>query len=99
MVNLSVALANAYITPLPPSPDDLRSAANAEPTPAPQQAPPPTKKGAKADQQLAATSGGPSGASSTTVKTEDLKSAVEVNHLIEQILIIFFCNKRYVNMQ
>jgi len=80
LVNLCVALANAYITPLPPSADDIRSASNTETTPVPQQAATTTKKGAKGDQQVAATTSGSSGPSSTAVKSEDLKSALEVNH-------------------
>jgi hypothetical protein len=79
LVNLCVALANAYIIPLPPSADDVRSTTNVEAAPAPQQAAPATKKGAKGDQQPTATSGSSSGASSQAVKSEDLKAAVEVN--------------------
>ncbi len=84
MVNLCVSLASGYITPLPPSADDIRSASNTEPTPVVQQTAPTTKKGAKGDQQISATTGGTSGSSSSVIKNEDLKSALEVNHLIKE---------------
>jgi hypothetical protein len=84
LVNLCVALANAYITLLPPSADDIRSASKTETTPVPQQAALTTKKGVKGDQQLPTTTGGFSPASSATVKNEDLKSALEVNYLMKK---------------
>jgi hypothetical protein len=84
LVNLCVALANGYITPLPPSADDIRSASNPESTPVVQQTAPTTKKGAKGDQQISATTGGSSGSSSSSIKNEDLKSALEVNHFIKK---------------
>jgi hypothetical protein len=74
LVNLCVALANAYITPLPLSPDELKT----ETGPVSQQPAATTKKGAKADPQAAATAGVPAGPSTTGIKNEDLKAALEV---------------------
>ncbi|CAF4907544.1 unnamed protein product, partial [Rotaria sp. Silwood1] len=79
LVNLCVALGNAYITPLPVSADDTRSISNVETTPIPQQAPTTTiKKGTKADQQTTATNVVPAGSPLTTVKTDDLKAALDI---------------------
>ncbi|CAF3402753.1 unnamed protein product [Rotaria sp. Silwood1] len=79
LVNLCVALGNAYITPLPVSADDTRSISNVETTPIPQQAPTTTiKKGTKADQQTTATNVVPVGSPLTTVKTDDLKAALDI---------------------
>lgn len=80
-MNLSVALANAYITSLPVSVEDTRS----EASPLPQHSgatPVAAKKGAKGDQQPVATSGGSSGSPASNVKNEDVKSALEVSNLI-----------------
>jgi hypothetical protein len=78
LVNLCVALANGYITPLSSTTDELKT----ETTPALQQAATTTKKGAKGDQQPTATSAPTSGSLSTAVKNDDLKAALEVNHLV-----------------
>ncbi|CAF0762870.1 unnamed protein product [Rotaria sordida] len=78
LINLCVALGNAYITPLPTSADDTRSIPNVETTPIPQQAPTTTKKGAKGDQQTTAASVVPAGSPSVSVKTEDLKAALDI---------------------
>ncbi len=97
-MNLCVALANAYITPLPSSADE----SNAEITLATQQTAAMTKKGAKSDQQVPVASTGPSGPISAGVKNEDAKSALEVNDLmmnIMNILIDFFAHQSSVNMR
>jgi hypothetical protein len=83
-VNLCVALANAYITPLPSSADE----SNTETTSAAQQLAAAAKKAAKGDQQVPVASSGPSGPSSTGVKNEDAKSALEVNDLMRNIMKI-----------
>ncbi|CAF4589383.1 unnamed protein product, partial [Rotaria sp. Silwood2] len=80
LVNLCVSLGNAYITPLPTSADDTRPISNAETTPIPQQAPTTTttKKGAKGDQQATAANVVPAGSPLTSVKTDDLKAALDI---------------------
>jgi len=83
-VNLCVALANAYITPLPSSADE----SNTETTSAAQQLAAAAKKAAKGDQQVPVASSGPSGPLSTGVKNEDAKSALEVNDLMRNIMKI-----------
>jgi hypothetical protein len=101
LVNLCVALANAYITPLPLSAADILSASNTETVPVSQQGAPTTKKGVKADQQVAATSTGSPGSSPGSVKNDDFKAALDVNYFAKYKNLInsFFFNKRYVNMQ
>ena len=79
-MNLCVALANAYITPLPASVDE----ATTETVAAPQQPSPVGKKGAKGEQQPAATGSGPAASSVTAAKNEDMKSALEVNDSLEK---------------
>ena len=86
LVNLCVSLANAYITPLPLSPEEARLLSNAENVPAPQPAAPAPRKGAKSDQPPAGGAGGPSGTSSTAVKNDDLKAALEVSGSLPQML-------------
>lgn len=98
MVNLCVSLANAYITPLAPSPDDIK----AETTPVPQAVAPTGKKGAKGGEQpaaaTAAASEGSAGSSLTTIKNDDLKAALEVNYFDEIKSSSHFI-LRHVNMQ
>jgi len=77
LVNLSVALANAYITSLPVSVEETRS----EASPLPQQTGA-VKKGAKGDQQPIGTTTGLPGSAASSIKNEDVKSALEVNHFI-----------------
>lgn len=76
LVNLSVALANAYITPLPLSPDEVRSVSINEvtaPTPAPTVT---VKKGAKVDPAAVQTS---QPSTANPAKTEDAKTALDVS--------------------
>lgn len=82
LVNLCVALGNAYVTPLPVSADDVLAAANGEGnSPPAQQAAPAPKKGAKLDPQTAAPSVIPPG-SSMSVKGEDQRTALDVSCFI-----------------
>ncbi|CAF3399137.1 unnamed protein product [Rotaria socialis] len=76
LINLSVALGNAYITLLPLSPDEAQLIAQA--TPIPQPAAPPTKKGAKSDPAAAAANAAAAGSSSNTVKLEEFKAALDI---------------------
>lgn len=101
LVNLCVALGNAYITPLPALLDDFHSPSSSEPTPAPPQATPAPKKGGKGDAQAAVVSVAPPG-SSIGVKPDDNKAALDVSCLIiKRSIAIFYyiLNKRYANMQ
>jgi hypothetical protein len=101
LINLCVSLANAYITSLSIPAHDTRSSPNAEITSVSQQTAPGTKKVGKGDQQLSASTGVFTIPSSTVVKTEDLKAALEVSHLLQRktIELIVFSNIRHVNMQ
>ena len=88
LVNLCVALANAYITPLPAPPEE----SNAETTSAAQQAAAaPPKKGAKVDQQAPAANSAPTSSLPAGIKNEDVKSALEVKDLMKNIMNIFIC--------
>lgn len=86
LVNLSVALANAYITPLPSAPDEVRSVSINEataPTPAPAAA---VKKGAKVDPAAVQTS---QPSTANPAKTEDAKTALDVScSLVQNRLVI-----------
>lgn len=86
LVNLCVALANAYITPLPISPEEARLLANAEAAAVPLPTAPAGKKAVKGDQPPAGGAVGVSGTSSTAVKNEDLKAALEVSGSLHKML-------------
>ncbi|CAF1356153.1 unnamed protein product [Adineta steineri] len=78
LVNLCVSLANAYITPLSLPTEDTKSSSNADTPSIPQQSTSGGKKGTKADQQLAASVNTPIPISSTIVKNEDFKTALDI---------------------
>lgn len=77
LINLCVALGNAYITPLPLSPEEAKAAADAAPVPQPTAAP--TKKGNKAEQQAAAAAAAAAASTSVAVKNDDLKASLDVS--------------------